>query len=148
SEDVRAWMADPAVAAALGRLEVPGSAEERARGAAGAPGSLLRGGHAKALAVARELVSATTKGDAEWARALLKFGGSGARGLFSEVLDALTLLLHERLRSAAGSADERQAASISHAIEAIEQAKGRAAGNVNPQLLAASLGRNLREAML
>lgn len=147
AEDVRAFLRDPLVAAALDKLELPGSEEERVRLAAGAPGALLGGGWGEAATVARDLLAALPKGDGDWARAVLRLGGSRARGFFSDVLDALVIQLHERLRDAARRPDERRVAALAAAIEATEEAKGRAAGNVSPQLLAASLARPVAEAL-
>ncbi|MGH9889287.1 MAG: hypothetical protein ACREBE_27380, partial [bacterium] len=64
---------------------------------------------------------------------------SGARGRFSDTLDALTVLLHERARSATRSGNERMALGASRAMAAVERAKELAYGNVSPQLLTASL---------
>jgi hypothetical protein len=66
-------------------------------------------------------------------------GATGARGFFTDLLDALTLLLAEHLRDAVAQQHEARARSIGTAIEAVEKAKERASGNANPQLLAASL---------
>ncbi|HEU4565136.1 MAG TPA: hypothetical protein VFS05_10825 [Gemmatimonadaceae bacterium] len=147
AEDVRAFLRDPFVAAALEKMELPPGEEERVRLAAGAPGTLLGGARGEAALAARDLLAALPKGDADWARAALRLGGSRARGFFSDVLDALVVQLHERLHEAARRADERRVAALAAAIEATEEAKGRAAGNVSPQLLAASLARPLAEAM-
>jgi hypothetical protein len=70
-------------------------------------------------------------------------GGMGARGKFSDMLDALTVLLHERARSAAQKGFERQASGAARAVSVVEEAKERASGNVNPQLVAASLLQSL-----
>jgi hypothetical protein len=61
------------------------------------------------------------------------------------VLDALTALLYERARDSAERGDARGASAASRAIDAVESAKLRAAGNVSPQLLGASLVRQLAE---
>jgi DNA polymerase-3 subunit delta' len=76
-------------------------------------------------------------------RVALAQGGAGARGRFSDMLDALTVLLHERTRAASRDGDTNRAAHAARAIEAVELAKERANGNVNPQLLSASLIRRL-----
>ena len=72
-------------------------------------------------------------------RVALRQGSTGARGRFSDTLDALTVLLHERSRSAAQSADDPAALGAAKAMDAIERAKELAGGNVSPQLVAASL---------
>jgi DNA polymerase-3 subunit delta' len=73
----------------------------------------------------------------------LSQGASGARGKFSDTLEALTVLLHDRSRTAAKKGDERTAVGAARAIEAVERAKELADGNVNPQLVTASLLREL-----
>jgi len=74
------------------------------------------------------------------------FGQSpgGARGKFSDMLDALTLLLRERAQVAAARGEARAAAGAASAVETVEQIKEMASGNVNPQLLTASLLRRLQ----
>ena len=78
-------------------------------------------------------------------RAAFLLGGSKARGFFSEMLDALTTLLHERAVASAHRGDARRAVAAGRAIDAVETAKSRAAGNINPQLLGASLVRDLAD---
>ena len=146
-DDVRAFLQDPTVAAALERTDAPPALEERVRAAAGAPGRLFGASRGDADVAARELLAALPKGDAEWAQAVLRLGGSRARGFFSEVLDALVVLLHQRLRNAALRSDTRAVSASARAIEAVEEMKGRAAGNVSPQLLAAALTRPLAESL-
>jgi hypothetical protein len=72
-------------------------------------------------------------------RVALSQGGFGARGKFSDMLDALTVLLNERARSAAKRGNGRQASGAARAVDVVEEAKELAYGNVNPQLVAASL---------
>jgi DNA polymerase-3 subunit delta' len=76
-------------------------------------------------------------------KAALAQGGFGARGKFSDTLDALTMLLHERARSAVNRGNAAEGASASRAVAAVEETKEFAYGNVNPQLLTASLLRHL-----
>jgi hypothetical protein len=70
-------------------------------------------------------------------------GSSRARGSFAEMLDAVTLVLHERLREAVARSDPA-AATTARALDAVERAKALATGNVNPQLVSAALMRELR----
>ena len=72
-------------------------------------------------------------------RAAFTVGAGKARGAFTDVLDALTVLLHERARDAVQRGDERTARAATKAVPAVEEAKASAAGNVNPQLVAARL---------
>jgi DNA polymerase-3 subunit delta' len=144
--DVRAFLADPAVSAALDRAGAPRSTEERVRLAAGAPGALLSASsRSDALATARELLDAASAGRSARIRAAFALGGSKARGFFSDVLESLTLLLHDRAREAAGVRDAEAAVAAARAIRAVEHAKLRAAGNVSPQLLGAALLNELAE---
>ena len=73
--------------------------------------------------------------------------GSGkARGAFTDVLDALTVLLHERARDAAARGDEHAARTAVKSVPAIEDAKRAAEGNANPQLVTAQLLDDLAQA--
>jgi hypothetical protein len=69
-------------------------------------------------------------------------GSSKARGGFAQMLDALTVLLNQRMRDAVRDGDPR-AANAARALEAVERAKAMATGNVNPQLVSASLMRQV-----
>ena len=144
--DVRAFLADPAVDAALKKSDVPRSVDDRLRLAAGAPGMLFSGtALSEATETARRLLASVAAGRAERMRIAFVLGGSKARGVFSEMLDALTTLLHERARESASRGDMRRAVAAGRAIDAVELTKSRAAGNVSPQLLGATLVRELSE---
>ena len=78
-------------------------------------------------------------GAAERTKVATKQGIAGARGAFTDMLDALTVLLHQHARTLATSGGERAARRASQAVLAVEETKERAQGNVSPQLLAASL---------
>jgi len=139
SEDVRAFLADPTVA---GRLDLGGQdTTELLDLAAGAPGRLIaRDAWTAALGQARRLLDAAASPDrGTRMRVALAQGSSGARGKFSDTLDALTVLVHERSRTATSAADDPAALGAAKAMDAIEQAKELAGGNVSPQLVAASL---------
>ena len=145
-DDVRRFLAEPRVSSRLDKAGVPESLDERLRIANGAPGALFAdASREEAAAAARAFLSAVAGGRSERVRAALGFGGSKARGFFSEVLDALTLLLRDRAREAAHRRDGRAALAAGQAVEVVERAKMRASGNVSPQLLAASLARELAE---
>jgi len=144
--DVRAFLADPAVSTVLGVGAPATPSDDRVRLAAGAPGVLIgAAGRGEALGAARELLAAARAGPIDWSRSAFKLGGTKARGFFADVLDALTVLLHQRLREAVTRADPAAADWSARGIDAVERAKARAAGNVSPQLLAASLARALGE---
>ncbi|MFI5245947.1 MAG: hypothetical protein ACHQQR_12015, partial [Gemmatimonadales bacterium] len=79
-------------------------------------------------------------------RAAFVQASSKARGQFSDVLDAMTVLLHERSRDAARAGDREGAAAAARAVRFVEETKRAAEGNVSPQLLAARLLGQLSEA--
>lgn len=138
--DMRALLGDPTVASRLAAEGAPKALEDQLRTAAGAPGTLLGGeGWEAALANARRLLGAAGGSDrAERLRVAFGQGASRARGSFSDTLEALTLLLHERVRAAAGS-DPASAVAAARGIDAVERARELARGNVSPQLVTASL---------
>lgn len=139
--EVEAFLHDPAVARALGQRPV----EEARRHAAGAPGVLFgEGAQEGALAEAQALLQGallpgTPAGTAERVLLAARQGGKGARGAFSATLDALVQLLHHRARHLAEEGEDAGARRTAASVLEVEQAKARARGNVNPQLLAAQL---------
>ena len=145
-DDVQAFLNDPSVAAMLKGSGVLDSVEHHVRLAAGAPGTLFGATtRSEALDSARALLAAVDAGRAERMRVAFLLGGSKARGFFSEMLDALTTLLHQRAVASTQRGDARRAVAAGRAIDAVETAKSRAAGNINPQLLGASLVRDLAD---
>lgn len=144
ADEVRAFVSDPVVA---GRLDVSGASrtDELVQLAGGAPGRLVgRQAWDAALNQAQRLIDAATAPDrGTRMRVALAQGGSGARGKFSDMLDALTVLLHERSRAAAKRGNQREASGAARAVAIVEEAKEMAYGNVNPQLVASSLVRQL-----
>jgi DNA polymerase-3 subunit delta' len=139
-DEMRAFLADPTVS---NRLDVqPGPrADELIHLAGGAPGRLIgREAWETALAQARRMLDAADAPDrGTRLRVAMSQGGFGARGKFSDMLDALTVLLTERARSAAKRGNEHVASGAARAADIVEEAKELASGNVNPQLVAASL---------
>jgi DNA polymerase-3 subunit delta' len=139
-DEMRAFLAEPAVAS---RLDVQSGhrGDELIRLAAGAPGRLIgREAWEVALNQARRVLDAVDAPDRGTRfRVALSQGGMGARGKFSDMLDALTVLLNERARSAASRGNDRIASGAARGAEYVEEAKEMAYGNVNPQLVAASL---------
>lgn len=133
---MRAFLADATVAATL----PAGSAEQLLRMAGGAPG-LLMGGEERATALtrARQLLDAADRGPEQRWRAAFTAGSSKARGAFTDVLDALSVLLHERAREAATRGDDHAARRAVRVMPAVEEAKRAAEGNANPQLVTAQL---------
>ena len=139
-DDLRAFVADKTVAAHvdLGSGETTGELLELA---GGAPGRLIaRDAWTSALGQAKRLLDAAASPDrGTRMRVALAQGSTGARGKFSDTLDALTVLVHERSRTATRRADDAAALGAAKAMEAIEEAKELASGNVSPQLVTASL---------
>jgi DNA polymerase-3 subunit delta' len=142
-DEVRAFLADPRVAAQLDTGERPSA--ELVQLAGGAPGRLVGQNTWQAsLTQAQRMLDAATAADrGARLRVALGQGASGARGKFSDVLEALTVLLHERSRSAARTGADDRALGAARAIEHVERAKELASRNVNPQLVTASLLRQL-----
>ena len=144
--DVDAVLGEPAMHEAVVDAGGPASLVEQRRVAAGAPGSLLAGAEwAEALARAGRMLDAASGADRrEQAKTALLQGSSKARGAFSTALDALTSLLHDRVRVAVERGNDRGAASAARALDEVERAKERAAGNVSPQLITSELMRRLQ----
>jgi DNA polymerase-3 subunit delta' len=140
-DDVDAVLSEPAMKSALAAADIPPKLEEQRRLAAGAPGSLLaRGEWGEALARARRMLDAASDGDRrERFRSALRQGSTKSRGAFSTSLDALSVLLHERVRAATDRGHPAAAVAAAQALDAVEAAKERAAGNVNPQLVSNEL---------
>ena len=146
---VRSFLADPQVSAALDRAGAPKSANDRAQLAAGAPGTLFgddtRG---RAMAAARKLLDAATAPHVSARHAAaMTVGGFGARGSFTDILDSITIILSERMRAALHDGNEHRALAVSRAADLVGNARLRAGGNVNPQLLVAGLLRDLSVAL-
>ena len=143
--DVRHFLSDDTVRAALDRSGVVGGVDERVALAAGAPGTLLgAGARGDAHAAALTFLAAADAGRQDQMSAAFALGGSKARGFFSDLLDALTLLLHQRARESVARSDRRGALRAIQAVDAVERVKEMAAGNVSPQLLGATLMKQMR----
>lgn len=141
---IRAFVEDPIVKKALEK-NGKASTTERARAAGGSPGSLLTGdSHARATMNARRMVEAATtgRGSAIHLTALSQ-GVAGARGGFADTLEALVALLGERARDALHRQDARAAAAASIAVDSVLKALTLTETNVNPQLIASKLVRDL-----
>ena len=146
-EEVQAFLGLEAVSRRLTKdHSLPASARERVDFAGGAPGRLLAGAEWSAARdqASRMLESVTgrrgARYDVAWGQA-----SSKARGSFADTLDALTVALHARARSAAQRGAEAEATGAARAMDAVELAKERIASNVSPQLITASLLREIEE---
>lgn len=143
---VAEFLHDPHVMKALGALDLPQSESERIALAAGAPGTLLGvTASGEAMKVARSMLEAVSGSRSDRIRAAFALSAAGARGGFSELLDALTVALHARVRDASGSGNSEAGERASRAIDLVEGAKLRASGNVNPQLIASAMIRAMSE---
>lgn len=149
--DTRELIELPEFAAVLDSVGVPGGTAERVRFAAGAPGTLLGApSQREAMATADALLKAAggSLAPPERVRAVMSVGAAKSRGLFSDSLEALTFLLRERVRAAVDRGDTRAAVGAAQAVDIVQDARIRAAGNVSPQLLAfhvvSALGQALR----
>jgi DNA polymerase-3 subunit delta' len=143
--DVDAVLAEPAMREAVAAAGGPRNVAEQRRLAGGAPGVLLGGGEwAEALVRARRMLDAASARDRkDQMKTALMQGSARARGAFSTALDALTTLLHERLRAAVARGNAHDATSTARALDVVERAKEHATGNVNPQLITSELLRKL-----
>ena len=105
-----------------------------------APGSLI-GAEDRGAAVtrAKQLLAAADGTAEQRLRAAFTSGSAKARGAFTDVLDALTVLVHDRARGAAVRGDEVTARRSAKLVPAIEDAKRAAEGNANPMLVTAQL---------
>ena len=133
---VRTFLADSRVAAV-----VPNEpADTLVRLAGGAPGTLIGDGTGeKSVTRARQILAAADGGREALFTTAFSMGSAGARGAFSDTLDALSVLLHEQAREATARGDASRAAWAVRAIPAVEDAKRAAEGNANPQLVTARL---------
>jgi DNA polymerase-3 subunit delta' len=142
--DVRTFVGDPIVRAALNARHAPPSNAERVRLAQGAPGSLFDDrASPDTLKTAQALLAGAESAGADRYRTALVQGAAGARGALADALEALTVLLHARAVDAAQRGNAREALAATAAITATEQAKARAGGNISPQLIAVSLMRDV-----
>jgi len=142
--DMAAFLADPVVKK---QLDV---SDQRTRDtlievAGAAPGRLMDSDAWRAaLAEAKRFLDAALAPErGQRMRVALSQSGAGARGRFSDTLDALTVLLHDRSREAARTGNTRVAGGAARAVEIVEEIKEQTLRNVNPQLLTASLLRRI-----
>ena len=146
---VRAFASDERVKQAAVEAGLPGSADQLASLAGGAPGTLLgKTDAAGARARARRMLAAASSPASRGERIALALsaGAAKARGGFTDTLDALTAELHARAREQIEREPERARATV-HAVDAVERARTLAGGNVNPQLITATLLAELADAL-
>ena len=143
--DVKAVLEEPAMAKAIKAAGAPAAIADQVRLANGAPGALLAGAEwDDAVRRASQMIQAAVARDRrEQMRNAMQQGSNKARGAFTTALEALTGLLHERVRQATDRGDDGAAVGAAKALDSVEAAKLRATGNVNPQLVTAELLRQL-----
>jgi len=147
-EDCDAFLDDAAVA-----RHWKGTRDEALAQMRGAPGALLSVDDLRATyASARTLLEAalqpaTPDGVAIRTKVAAKQGVAGARGAFSDVLDALTELLHGRTRHLIEAGREVEARRTTLALPVVEQVRELTQRNVAPNLLTASLLRDLHRVL-
>jgi len=139
------FLSNPAVKAQLQPETEKTSVAELIDIAGGAPGRLLAGATLRqATTQAQRILDAATSADAATGyRVALTQGVAGARGSFTDALEVLESLLHERVRQAVDSGNELLASGAAKALQSVERAKEQAERNVNPQLLTTALIREL-----
>ncbi|MBL0939583.1 MAG: hypothetical protein IBJ03_11850 [Gemmatimonadaceae bacterium] len=139
--DVEAFLDDPSVARLLSRVPKD---EQRAR-AGGTPGVLFAGEQLSgAFASARAILEAalapsTPDGQVQRIKTAARQGVAGARGAFSDMLDALTHLLHARTQQLVQSGRDIEARRTAMTIPLVERAKELTQRNVSPNLQTAAL---------
>ena len=130
----------------MGASQGRSSTDELVRLAHGAPGKLFDTVDRRAtLERASQMLASAYAGREQLLRTAFVQGTSKARGAFSDVLDALTVLLHERARGFVEGGDQVRAMRAVRGVRLVEDAKRAAEGNVNPQLVTAGLLRGLSE---
>jgi DNA polymerase-3 subunit delta' len=146
--EMTAFLSHPLVAAKFGAVVSKLQSDAtllRAFLQAGQPGALTAGDDtAAALDKARAFLrAASERRKADVIKASFALGTGGARGAFSDFLDALLQHLHEGMRSSAERGDAASATRAALAILEVERARELASGNITPQLLGMHLSRAL-----
>ena len=137
--DVQRFVEHPLVAARLDASRAEPVAA-RVRRAQGAPGLLLSAADVAAARENAERILAAAGGDrAERYRAAFVQGATGARGGYTDTLEALVLLLRDRMEGALARGDDARAHAAARAIPVVLDTVERAAGNAQPSLLTAQL---------
>src|SRR5205085_1042597 len=107
-KSVSAFMSDAAVKSHIRTENPKASSTELAGLAGGAPGRVLAGASLRqaTLQAQRLLTAATAPDRGSRYRAAFGQGAAGARGSFTDTLDALEVLLHDRVRDGVSSGNE------------------------------------------
>lgn len=143
--DVQRFVEQPLVSARLDGMAAESTAA-RVRRAQGVPGALLNAADVAAARENAERILTAAGGDrAERYRAAFVQGATGARGAYSDTLDALVLLLRDRMEGALAKGDAHRADAAARAIPVVLETAEKAAGNAQPSLLTAQLMTALQE---
>jgi DNA polymerase III subunit delta' len=139
--DVRAFLSDPLVRETLADEPIPKGEADRIQLADGAPGSLLSGAdRAQAREQAKRFLAVVESRDRAAAlKTAFVQGATKSRGRFTDTLEALASLLHDRARASAERGDARAAIAAAKGVDAVYRAMEHAAGNVSPNLVSARL---------
>jgi DNA polymerase-3 subunit delta' len=148
--DVRSVITHQAFQQALDSVRAQANTDALIARALGAPGTLLAAENDVAVRTrAAAIVDAATSGDPSRRHIVaLQQGGWGARGGFSDILDAVTLQLHHSARDAVLAGDTERAVRFARAVELVEDAKETTLTNVNPSLITADLVDRLAQSLL
>ena len=141
-EAVREFVRDERVKGAVAEAGLPTDPGALVTLAAGAPGTLLgRADAGGARSRARRMLDAAADPAARAERIALSLsaGAARARAGFTDTLDALTAELHGRARDQVRRDQDAGALASALAVDAVERARTLAGGNVNPQLITATL---------
>jgi DNA polymerase-3 subunit delta' len=142
--EIREFLALPAAAALTEGKPV----DELVAISRGAPGTLLdAAARSDARARASALLRVALTDRDRFFRVIYAQGTAKARGPFSDTLEAMSELLHERARSAAHSGDATGAAANARALVFVEEAKRDAERNAVPQLIAHRLLTRIAEVL-
>jgi DNA polymerase-3 subunit delta' len=144
----RRFVADERVKRAIAEAGLPAAPAELVSLAAGAPGTLLGtidSGSARTRARRMLDAAASPEARADRIALALSAGAARARAGFTDTLDALTAELHGRARDQLSRHQPSAALATTVAVDAVDRARTLAGGNVNPQLLTATLLTELAE---
>ena len=139
--DVQSFVEHSLVHDALESEPIPKSSADRVRLATGAPGTLLSGfDRAQARATAKRFLDVAESGDRAAAlRVAFAQGVTKARGRYTDTLEVLASLLHDRARERVERGDSAGAMAAARGVESVQRAMEQADGNVSPNLVTASL---------
>jgi DNA polymerase-3 subunit delta' len=144
---VRAFLADPTVESALkSRGQTPSALAADARGAPGVLFTRSDAGTARQRADRFVALSSRSRTADRYALAL-SAGAAKARATFSDTLGVLAGTLHQKSRESVEAGKMNRAYQFAAALDAVNRSATLAGGNVNPQLITASLLASMSETL-